>query len=414
MLRSSSGVWVAAIVVGSLSTVVSCGGKVTQADESGGSEIDASAGGASGASGVGGGIAGGASGAPGTGGAAGAVDPCVGADLASDPLHCGWCGHDCQGSKCEGGLCEPVILAQKEPLGNGKGMWVLDVDEDYVYWTEYSQVNAPLLRIPKGGGEAAILLEKAPSVTGIASFGDKLYLTHGQQDYLLSTCSKTTGETVVLEAGGPEEAAFSPVVNGESALWFAYGPPPENPVFTLHRYAFPGGPGVPLVQADSLTLFGCMADAQHLYWVDNSNSSTWRLKRIPKTGGVPEVLAVGEILGQALNDTDVYYLDKAKGKPNRLMRLPKSGGAAVEVPIEGDQDLEEELWLYLLIDHSSAYWISAIGQKTRTLMRAPLQGGKASKLSENAPGSVRVSTIVQDAHAIYFARHPGELVRVPK
>lgn len=41
-----------------------------------------------------------------------AAPPCNPAQTATDPHHCGACGHDCLGGECAGGVCQPVILAQ--------------------------------------------------------------------------------------------------------------------------------------------------------------------------------------------------------------------------------------------------------------------------------------------------------------
>src|SRR5438046_9066610 len=39
------------------------------------------------------------------------------ADLESDPLNCGRCGHGCRGGDCGGGVCQPIKLAQGNTTG---------------------------------------------------------------------------------------------------------------------------------------------------------------------------------------------------------------------------------------------------------------------------------------------------------
>ena len=74
----------------------------------------------------------------GNGGADGTVDgpiddggdgstPCV--DLATNPLHCGSCNHDCRGGGCVDGGCLPIVLATDVPGPNA-----LAKDSTHLYW----------------------------------------------------------------------------------------------------------------------------------------------------------------------------------------------------------------------------------------------------------------------------------------
>src|SRR6516225_6620413 len=72
------------------------------------------------------------------GGAAdGAVDAppevagCNPATLASDDRNCGRCGHDCLGSECKLGVCQPLFL-----LTSLIHPGAIVASDDYVYWID--------------------------------------------------------------------------------------------------------------------------------------------------------------------------------------------------------------------------------------------------------------------------------------
>src|SRR4051794_28742347 len=61
--------------------------------------------------------------------------PSCSAGLASDPDHCGWCGHACGGAACNGGLCAPSAIVSADDVRH------LVVDEDRVVFATSSEVR---------------------------------------------------------------------------------------------------------------------------------------------------------------------------------------------------------------------------------------------------------------------------------
>ena len=53
------------------------------------------------------------------------------ASIATDPLNCGACGHDCLGGACEAGVCGPVAIVSGEPAPA-----YIATDGTKVYWTD--------------------------------------------------------------------------------------------------------------------------------------------------------------------------------------------------------------------------------------------------------------------------------------
>lgn len=56
--------------------------------------------------------------------------------VASNPKHCGTCGHDCQGGTCSGGVCQPVVLASGQDHPDS-----IAVDAASIYWTTYTNAG---------------------------------------------------------------------------------------------------------------------------------------------------------------------------------------------------------------------------------------------------------------------------------
>jgi hypothetical protein len=106
---------------------------------------------------------------------AGAADAACSPDLASDPKHCGACGHDCLGGACEQGTCRPYLLADKQ-----NSPWEIAVDRRAVYWTNYGYADdggtigtCPLDGCPKKS--ATMLVSGVGHPRGIAVRDDVLY-----------------------------------------------------------------------------------------------------------------------------------------------------------------------------------------------------------------------------------------------
>src|SRR5206468_1143938 len=87
------------------------------------------------------------------------------ADTTSDAKNCGYCGHDCLGSKCTNGTCDDKVLASGLDNPNG-----ITVDATYVYLTIYS--SGAVLRVKKDGSAGAEVLASAQtSARGVQTDG---------------------------------------------------------------------------------------------------------------------------------------------------------------------------------------------------------------------------------------------------
>lgn len=76
-------------------------------------------------------------------------------DLASDPTNCGACGRSCLGAACDGGLCEPDLLASG--LGDSGAERAITVEASFVYFA-FRDPGGDILRVPLDGGAAPQLV----------------------------------------------------------------------------------------------------------------------------------------------------------------------------------------------------------------------------------------------------------------
>jgi hypothetical protein len=278
-------------------------------------------------------------------------------DTEGDPHHCGACGHDCQGGACEGGQCQPVVIAceqaahavaldgahvywlnepgpvMRAPKAGGppeeltgsqnQAGWGLAVDSTRVYWPTYQGIQAA----PKGGGAAATVLpgdsydvalddgnvyttypgiRKAPKEggpvewladgpsIGLTVSGGYVYWTTWELE-LVQKVPVDGGPVVTIASGEPYPQHIA--VLGEFAYFTtAYG--------RLLRASTDGG--AVTVLAESLGAYGVAVDQTGIYLTTFDQGS---IRRIPIDGGEPQILAGGQFFPRdiALDETSVYW-----------------------------------------------------------------------------------------------------------
>jgi hypothetical protein len=253
--------------------------------------------------------------------------------LATDPLNCGSCGHDCLGGACVAGLCQPVVLGSE--LTNPSAVALSDT---HVYLREGPQGAGRILRIPKAGGNAEPVAQGVSNLVGVAIGGEQLYFASGN--------AATLGEGQVLRADldGTNLLAFSPlrapgifslIVPGLN-VWYTE----RNATNTL-VYRTPllsqGDPGAG-VEAEFETVPGVVTsmtvNSGCLFYV--TQGAPQQIMRNCTAGASAEVHytgVVGDIAFQPAASTDDGYLYFAQG--NTLMRIALDPPAGSEALVSG-------------------------------------------------------------------------------
>lgn len=161
------------------------------------------------------------------------VSACPGVDRASDPHHCGRCGHDCLGGLCEKGRCQAVCM---RAIGAGSS---LAVDDRYVYWVRdlYDIYRANKM----GDGSDAVRLagieagtapeEYITQVLGLlASDEDLFWLASAMEGPdSIRSCRKSRCTSVTVLASDAQPTDF-PVLWDHAIYW-----PDTNGLFRVSK-----------------------------------------------------------------------------------------------------------------------------------------------------------------------------------
>ena len=271
--------------------------------------------------------------------------PTVCGSVTSDPKNCGRCGHDCLGGACQGGLCQPVVLATGQPASQ-----CLAVDGVNVYWTnEGAGGSVPptgtVMKVAIGGGAPVTLASGLDWPLGVASDGASVYWIEG-------ITSSALLKKVPVGGGSPTVVA-SVAAGGSSSV---------------------------------------AVDAQRIYWVDSAG-----IKSVPLAGGAPTLLAPDASANYlAIDATSVYWLDSPSGQC-LVKKVPLAGGTA---PVTLASVNQSCITSHIQVGAGSVYWMTGAVQGNATLLGVPVGGG--STLSLESYMTVWIPLIGVDTAHVYW------------
>jgi hypothetical protein len=321
-------------------------------------------------------------------------DPVV---TASDNRNCGRCGHDCMGTECKLGVCQPVFLltslTHPTSLATSEDdyvYWVDDVagtvsrarkavpsaeeilvntslpaidlvvDKQYVYYTAYSEPPMALggvNRVPKDNSGGVVKLSGGLTGTRKLAMNDG-YVFYGAGDEpmdLVRTSKDTPGYDVVMPGVIHDSGAGTNLLAFAADNQYAFTTDISiNVALRVPQDPGSGEPSVTLSRTEDRPI-ALAVDSDFVFWGDNHY-----LYRTPKMSPtpVPDILVKAWITAIAVDASDVYFVSNEilaigtnRGAINRVSRVgfgrPQevSGGWGV---IEG-----------MAIDRSFVYFTTA-------------------------------------------------------
>jgi len=290
------------------------------------------------------------------------------ANLQTDGINCGSCGHDCLGMGCASGRCKAVSLypytgfVRKLVLSDTRVYWadsgfgrvgsvlktggsVIDIasgdfpsglalDASYAYWTDRGISMGALMKSPLGGGTAVKLVEAPKFPMPVAV--DSTHVYYGQDGGYLHKISVNGGTPILLATGQP--------------------------------------------------VIDMVASSTDLYFTTSSGT----VSRLPKTGGAPTTLASGQgnPCSIALDSMNVYWTDCQAGT---VLKVPRSGGSPVTL-VSGQANP-----FSIAVDSTDVYWTN--NTTTGSVMRVAIGGGTPVMV---APWQDRPSAVAVDATHVYY------------
>jgi sugar lactone lactonase YvrE len=289
---------------------------------------------------------------------------------ASNPAHCGACGHSCQGGSCLNGACQPVALVtgQQNP-------WSIAVDGQFVYW-DNRVASGAVLKVPLTGGGFLTLAAEQPEPEGLALDAQYVYWANFAGGTIMRLALAGGVPTVVAsgQSGPAGITAWGGTVfwtnwNGNSVMRVVPGNAP-SPLATgqssPHRIATDGSSvwwtnwagntvrrvdalgGTAVTVASSGQPLGVTLDSGWVYWTDASS-----ILRAPIEGGPVTTLATGQDhpSGIVVDADNVYFTCHAPG--GSVRRVLKTGGPVITLAAA------QNLPVYLATDATSLYWTNS-------------------------------------------------------
>ena len=344
-------------------------------------------------------------------------------DVATDPLNCGICGHDCLGGTCAAGKCMPVELAFVESGGAA-----IAVDATDVYWSITKDSLGGVVRaVPKRGGEPRDIAARA-NIRTLATDDGALYMGSSSETAAVERCPQADcGRGAIVAFGSG--AVLDLQIHGTDAFWRSPSGIERAPKLRVN-----GGRPIIVAQFPSgHRSNGFAVDDTGAYWTDAQNGT---ILRCPLTGCTPPVEDGGVVViapddgGVAPDDggvtpddggaTIIAARDNAfalalgtnelfwtvNGPAGAIFRLNLGDGSATPLASDGHNPQS------VLLDSKRIYWLTTEALSDRTIM-ACAREGKCEPLTLATSHDPPIG-VAQDATALYWVTLGGHVQRLAK
>lgn len=255
--------------------------------------------------------------------------------------NCGACGRSCSASACEGGRCEPQLVATSTATVNGE----LALANGSVFWSAFGAGDAgSIMRAPAAGGPSrSVAAGQDHPLDLVAIDGDVFWINNG------SPCCGTDGKGAVMKSGqegGPAVVlaeASSPLgiaVDSTYAYW--------SSGHSIERVLKSGAGGkTTFASGASWKPESVSTRGGAVYWSD-AIGELWRASaldmaatRLVATQGRPGAIAV--------TDDALYWVDRTS--PGAIRRMPLEGGPQATLASNTSAAFG------LAVDSECAYWV---------------------------------------------------------
>lgn len=264
-------------------------------------------------------------------------------DLTRDPKNCGACGHDCLGSTCTLGACDPAVVAGDLDLPSA-----MVLDGTYLYFAYAGHVA----RVLAAGGPVEDLSTQVFTAQKLAVDATTVYAASGSKVVSFpktgdadggatQNLALAVGKSLAIDVSNiffqvPAGVAAAPKTGtgdggvgdgGAGVLLAALGSDTVTDIAVDDAYAFfslPGqgtvlraaktGGGMPpvTIAMGEASPSSVVVDGTYVYFANNMGGSVRRVSKIAGTA-TDFVTGLGRPSGLAIDATRLYYADELRG-----------------------------------------------------------------------------------------------------
>jgi hypothetical protein len=320
-------------------------------------------------------------------------------DLETDTHNCGACGHDCLGTTCSGGICESVVLAQKENQPTA-----LTLDSTNLYWTDFgtsaSSYDDQTIRACAKDGCAQTPTTLAPSAGfsyGIAVNGTHLYWTEDNSGLVVGCTLPSCSTPTHLATGQDEPYGVVTDPSGATLLWTNNGESGMGDG-TVMSCSLPSCSSPTPIATGLDYPSGIVANASHVYFADEGTSAKDGIVYscpLSGCGASPTVIQGGQLTPfyVATSDASLVWASTGSGVVS-VCPLAGCGGDPTTLAMGQANPYA------VAIDASDVYWTNyaSVGQ----VMTCPIAGCPAAGPTVLATSQAYPAAVVVDAQWVYW------------
>lgn len=326
-------------------------------------------------------------------------DLCDSSALTTDPLNCGYCGHDCQGGKCTAGICQPVELASQQGA-----LMALAVAAGFVYWGGDGYGISRIKTDGSGEPEEIVSAAAPERAYDLAVFGQTLFWGNDWQDSGVRGCAIVKCEPKTQITGDFPIRSLHRSLDGEHLYW--------DQGHSVWSKALPSGDAELIADTTNIVV-GLATDSEALYVVEqDSGSGTSALMKRSLGGGESTLLAssLGVVDGIVVSTGRVFLANHADGG-SAILAIPLPEGIGNETP----QKLANagKVSRGIAIDARRIFWSQQEEAYKSAIYSCPIEGcaGAADKIAESPDDAQQVGV---DDRAVYWVTGTGHVLKVAK
>jgi hypothetical protein len=334
-------------------------------------------------------------------------------DVLTTDSHCGECGHDCGGSGCTEGTCQPLTLASGLYYPNA-----IAASPDAVYYSDGA--NDAIYRLATHGGTAPTLFASGFARVGkLQVAGDRLLFQEGGN--VFSTPLSSYAPSMVL-AGPTCWTADS------TSLYASYA---SSACTCLQEHVEPSSMP-PYLDVTTLVPGFCSPDdlfVDHQCRSECTCATAGRIQRSAMDGTNAQLLHSGYVSGQpndclAVSASALFFSARVKGSncgssaspyPQQdLLRIPLDGSAIRSlITLKADSSLHSQVYTagnHVFFSHGQMGTCSNVSPGGWSRM---LGTGGAREAGSTSSYFVRAAALVRDVHYVLRWNTGGILMRIP-